>query len=58
MKRKEKNDKKIKFDFLTKQSSFTTKIQYQESKISQDNLEIVQDKEENEKKNSIRKIKE
>ena len=56
MKRKEKNDKKIKFDFLTKQSSFTTKFQYQESKISQDNLKIFQDKEENEKKNFTKKI--
>ena len=56
MKRKEKNDKKIKFYFLTKYSSFTTKIQYQKSKISQDNLEIFQDKEENEKKNFTKKI--
>ena len=56
MKRKEKNDKKIKFNFLTKYSSINTKIQYQESKISQDNLEIFQDKEENEKKNFTKKI--
>ena len=56
MKRKEKNDKKIKFDFLTKYSLFTTKIQYQESKISQNNLEIFQDKEKNEKKIFTKKI--